>query len=87
MIFLDCPPGQRRPAMLIYYNAIIMKQGSGRIFCAGAVTIHHDSVLFQKAVQLVLEEGLCPVLMSLVLALGHLWSFLPPEELVVEPLF
>ena len=35
--------------MLIYYNAIIMKQRSCSIFCAGAVISHHDSALFQKA--------------------------------------
>ena len=41
--------------MLTYYNAIIMcynvimKQGSWRIFCAGAVMIPDDSLLFQKA--------------------------------------
>ena len=30
--------------------------------------------------QPVLEQGLCPVLMSFVFALGHLWSFLLPEQ-------
>ena len=40
MIFLD---------WLIYCNAIIMKQGSCSIFCAGAVMTHHDTALFQKA--------------------------------------
>ena len=35
--------------------------------------IHHDSVLFQNA-----KQGLCPVSMSFVLALGHLQSFLLP---------
>ena len=34
--------------MLISYNAIIMKQGSCSIFCAGAFMSHHDSALFQK---------------------------------------
>ena len=38
---------------------------------------HHDSVLFQKAGK-TLEQGLCPVWMSFILALGHLWSFLLP---------
>ena len=35
--------------MLIYFNAVIMKQGSCSIFCAGAFMIHHDSGLFQEA--------------------------------------
>ena len=35
--------------MLSYYNAVIMKQGSHSIFCEGAVMIHCDSALFQKA--------------------------------------
>ena len=48
MIFLDCPQGERDPTMLIYYNAIIMKQESCSIFYTGAVMTHHDSVLFQK---------------------------------------
>ena len=34
--------------MLIYYNAIVMKQGSRSIFCKGAVMIHHDLALSQK---------------------------------------
>ena len=69
--------------MLIYYNAIIMKQGSCSIFCACAVMIHHDSVPFQKVGQLVSEQHL--VLMSFVLALGHhLWSFLPPDCLLTQ---
>ena len=49
MIFFDCQLGEREPAMLIYCNAIIMKQGSCSIFCAGAVMTHHDTALFQKA--------------------------------------
>ena len=47
IIFLDWHQG-RGPTMLIYYDAVIMKQGSCSIFWAGAVVIHHDSVLFQK---------------------------------------
>ena len=35
--------------MQIYYNVIIVKQGSCSIFCEGAIMIHRDSVLFQKA--------------------------------------
>ena len=35
--------------MLIYYNAITMKQGLCSIFCAGTAIIHHNPVLFQKA--------------------------------------
>ena len=57
MIFLDWPPGQEGPTMLIYYNAVIMKQGSCSISCAGAVMIHCDSVLFQKAGTTCLRTG------------------------------
>lgn len=38
----------------------------------------------RKQGQRVLEQGLYPVLMCFVLALGHLWSFLIPEELFLE---
>ena len=70
--------------MLIYYNAIIMKQGSYRIFCAGAFMIHHDSVLFQKAGTTGHRTGLCPVSMSFILALGHPLSFLLPDSLLPQ---
>ena len=33
----------------------------------------------RKLEQQVLEQGLCPVLMSFILGLGHLWSFLLPD--------
>ena len=49
MIFLDWPPEKGGHTMLIYYNAIIMKQRSGSIFCSGVYMIHYYSVLFQKA--------------------------------------
>ena len=45
MILLECPLGERSPTILIYYNAIIMKQGSCSI-CKCAFMIHHDSSLF-----------------------------------------
>ena len=82
MIFLDWPPDKGGCTMLIYYNAIMMKQGSCSIFCTGAVMSHHDSALFQKAGTTVLEQGLCPVWTSFILALGHLQSFLLPDYLL-----
>ena len=41
----------------------------------------------RKLEQQVLEQGLCHLFMSFILALGHLWSFLIPEELVLEQEF
>ena len=52
MVSHDCPRLATREGgrtMLIYYNAIIMKQGSCRVSCAGVFMSHHDSALFQKA--------------------------------------
>ena len=43
--------------MLIYYNAITMKQGLCSIFCAGTAIIHHNPVLFQKAWKSGLRTG------------------------------
>ena len=56
--------------MLIYYNAIIMKQGSCSIFCAGASMIHHDSALFQKAGTTGLRTGSLSCIDVLYLSLG-----------------
>ena len=55
MIFLDCSLGERGLTMLIYYDAIIT--GSCSIFCVGAVMIHHDAALFQKAGKTGLRTG------------------------------
>ena len=49
VIFLDWPLEKGGHTMLIYYNDIIMKQGSYSVFCTGAFMSHHDSVFFQKA--------------------------------------
>ena len=57
MIFLDCPPGERGTTMLMYYNVIIMKQGSRSIFCTGIVMIHYESVLFQRVATTCLRTG------------------------------
>lgn len=64
MIFLDWPLGKGVPQGWF----ITMKQGSCSTFCTGAFMIQHNSVL--------LEQGLCPITMSFILALEHLWSFL-----------
>ena len=73
--------------MLIYYNSMIMKQGSCKdhrsIFCAAAIKIYHDSALFQEVWQLVLEQ-VCSVSMSFVLVLGLLWSFLISDYLLPQ---
>lgn len=67
-----------------------MKQEScsshGSIFCTGAVIIHHDSVLFQEACQLALEQVIYSTSMSFALALGCLWSFLIPDYLLPQSL-
>ena len=55
MIFLDCPP--RGGAMLTYYTAVMMKQGSCSILCTDAVMICHNSALFQKAGATSLRTG------------------------------
>ena len=41
----------------------------------------------RKREQVVLEQGLCPVLMSFVLALGHLQSFLLTDNLLPQVCF
>lgn len=43
------------------------------MFCVGAFMIHCFSRKWEPPV---LGQGLCPVLMSFILALGQLWSFL-----------
>ena len=70
MIFFDCQLGEREPAMLIYCNAIIMKQGLRNVFCISAVISHRDSALFQKAGATGLRTG--PLSRTDVL-----WSLLP----------
>ena len=45
----------------------------------GAVMIHCDSAFFQEVLQQVLEQGICSVVMSYVLVLWRLWSFLIPD--------
>ena len=60
MVFHDFPwlaTGEGGHTMLIYYNAIIMKQGSCSVFCAGPFMSHHDSALFQKAGSISLRTG------------------------------
>ena len=72
------------PTMLIYYNAIITKQGLYSTFCAGTwVTMTQP--FSRKQEQPVLEQGLCGVSStSFILALGHLQSFLPPDPLLPQ---
>ena len=60
--------------MLIYFNAIIMNQGSCSIFSAGAFMTRHDSVLFQKAETTGLRTGSLSCIPVLYLSPG-----VPPE--------
>ena len=72
--------------VLIYYaiNAIIMKQGH----ISFSVHVHSWFTMIQrfcrKWKQLVLEEGLCPLSVSFILALGHLQSFLLLDNLLPQ---
>lgn len=56
------------------------------IFCTGVVIIHHDSVLFQEAYELVLEQVIYSISLSFALVLGRLWSFLIPGYLLPQSL-
>ena len=66
--------------MLIYYNAIIMKQGSGSIFCTGPFMSHHDSVLSQKSGTTGLRTGSLFCTIVLYLSPGAPLEF-PPSLL------
>ena len=66
--------------MLIYDNAVIMKQGSGRIVCAGAFVIHHDSALFQKVGTTCFGTGSLSRILVLRLSPGAPPEF-PPSHL------
>ena len=63
--------------MLIYYNAIIMKQGSCSIFCSGTFMSSHDSVLFQKAGTTGLRTGSLSCMDVLYLSPGAPLEFPP----------
>ena len=64
--------------MLVYYNGIIMKQGSCSIFCTGAFMSHHDSVLFQRAGATHLRTGSLSCIDVLHLSPGAPTEFPPP---------
>ena len=66
--------------MLIYYNAIVMKQGPCSIFCAGAFMSHHDSALFHKAEATSLRTGCLSCMAVLYLSPGAPPEF-PPSRL------
>ena len=63
--------------MLIYYNDIIIKQGSCSVFWAGAFMIHHDSVLFQKTGTTRLRTGSLSCTAVLYLSPGAPLEFTP----------
>lgn len=78
------PSGGGCPKMLIYSNAIVKKQGSCSNFCTDTIMICHDSVLFQRAGTTSLRRGSLSFNKGPFLVLEHLWSFLIPEEPVLE---
>ena len=66
--------------MLIYCNAILMKQESHSVFCRGAFMSHHDSLLFQKAGTTGLRTGSLSCINVLYLSPGAPPEF-PPSRL------
>ena len=70
--------------MLIYYDAIIMEQGSCGVFCTGVAGVTMTQRFSRQQEQPVLEQGLCSVSMPFILAPGHLRSVLLPDYLLPQ---